>query len=88
MQALLIIISSIVAIQTVALHFVTAFIKGKAAYILEYVNIGLHIVLIPLFLLLNLALEVVALFFMISLALHLVLARAREAWAARGEGKR
>ena len=57
----------------ISLHTLAAFLKCRITKPLKYVNIGLHIVTVPLFLLAGGSLNVVALVFMSDFLVYLLL---------------
>ena len=70
MKILFLIAASLILV----IHICTAILKENIAKILIYVNLGLHIVVFFLLMLLKVSLEFLALVFMISLLVHLVAA--------------
>ena len=62
----------IVAALMLSLHISTAVFRKKIAEILGYVNLGLHIVMFFLLMLLEVSLEFLALVFMMSLLVYLL----------------
>ena len=62
----------IVASLIPAIHIFAAVFKKNIAEILTYVNLGLHIVMFFLLMMLKVSIEFLALVFMISLLVHLV----------------
>ncbi len=57
----------------ILLHAASAFLKCSIAKLLNYVNMGLHIVVILMFLLAEVSLDAVALCFMSDLLVYVVL---------------
>ena len=70
MKILFLIAASLILV----IHICTSILKENIAKILSYVNLGLHIVIFFLLMLLKVSLEFLALVFMISLLVHLVAA--------------
>ena len=62
----------IVASLILTIHILAAVFKKSIAGILIYVNLGLHIVMFFLLMMLKVSIEFLALVFMISLLVHLV----------------
>ena len=62
----------VVAALVFSLHVSTAFFRKKIAEILGYVNLGLHIAMFCILMLLEVSLEFLALVFMMSLLVYLL----------------
>ena len=62
----------LISLVIIALHIVSAFSKDKIAKILNFLNIGLHIVIVLFLLLADAALELLALFMMCSILVYLL----------------
>ena len=62
----------LISLVIIALHIVSAFSKDKIAKILNFVNIGLHIVVFLFLLLADAVLELLALFMMCSILVYLL----------------
>ena len=62
----------LISFVIIALHIVSAFSKDKIAKILNFVNIGLHIVVFLFLLLADAVLELLALFMMCSILVYLL----------------
>ena len=61
----------ITVVGIIALHTLVAFLRGTVSRILGYVNVGLHLLLFPLLLMLEAELELIALALVASLLVHL-----------------